>query len=160
MDIENWANYADIASGIAVLFSLIYVGFKIHGNTRSSLSQTNMMTHESMANISMEIGKDAQLSSLIRKGLLRFSDLDADEQFQFLVLLTSLYRRFENVFYQNKKGLLEKELWEGYSHSMIAYFQTDGGREFWNLRRDSFSSSFTNYLENAETKELSIPSEK
>ena len=157
MNIEAMANYADVVGGIAVLVSLIYVGLQIRSNTRSSLSQTNMMAHESMANISLEIAKDAQLGSLVRRGLLRVSELDADEKFQFLTLLLSLYRRYENVFYQNRKGLLEDELWEGYSHSMISYLNTDGGKEFWTHRKESFSATFRAFLETSDAREVFIP---
>jgi hypothetical protein len=157
MNIEILANYADVVGGTAVLISLLYVGFQVRSNTRSSLSQTNMMTHESMANMSLEIGKDAQASFLLRKGLVSFNKLDNDEKFQFLMLLTSTCRRYENVFYQNKKGLLEDELWKGYSHSMTSYMNTDGGKEFWKLRKDSFSSTFGDYLEASDTRKIFIP---
>ena len=157
MNIEIIANYAEIVGGVAVLISLVYVGLEIRRNTKSSLSQTNMTTHESMANISLEVGKDAQLSSLLRKGLLSFNKLDDDEEFQFFLLLTSLYRRFENVFYQNEKGLLDDELWKGYSHSMTTNFNTDGGKEFLRLRKDSFSTSFVAFLEASKTKTDFIP---
>ena len=157
MNIEIMANYAEVIGGIAVLISLLYVGLEIHRNTKSSLSQTNMTAHESMANISLEIAKDAELSSLVRKGLLSFNKLDDDEKFQFLTLLTSLYRRYENVFYQVEKGLLEDELWAGYSHSMTAYFNTDGGKAFWKYRKDSFSTSFCAFLEASDVTEVFIP---
>ena len=72
MHIEIIANYSEVVGGIAVLISLIYVGIQVRSNTNSSLSQTNMLVHESMANLNLEIGKDARLSSLVRKGLLSF----------------------------------------------------------------------------------------
>jgi hypothetical protein len=157
MNIEIIANYAEIVGGVAVLISLVFVGLEIRRNTKSSLSQTNLTTHESMANLSLEVGKDAQVSSLLRKGLLSFNKLDDDEEFQFLLLLTSLYRRFENVFYQNEKGLLDDGLWKGYSHSMTTNFNTEGGKEFLRLRKDSFSASFVAFLEASKTKTDFIP---
>lgn len=157
MNIEVMANYADVIGGTAVLISLIYVGLQIRSNTKSSLSQTNMAAHESLANISLAIGTDAQLASLVRKGLLNFDALSEDEKFQFLTMLTSLYRRYENVYYQNKKGLLENELWPGYSYSMSAYLNTDGGKKFWAHRKDSFSNSFRAFLEVSQAEQIFIP---
>ena len=157
MNIEIMASYAEVIGGVAVLISLIYVGLQIRSNTRSSLSLTNMMAHESMANISLEIAKDIQLTSLFRRGMLSFNKLDIEEQFQFIALFTSLYRRYENVFYQNEKGLLEAGLWKGYSHSMISHIKTDGGKEFLKFRKDSFSTSFSVFLEASEVGEILIP---
>ena len=157
LNIEAFANYAEIVGGITVLISLIYVGIQIRSNTKSTLSQTNMMAHESMANFSLEAAKDSATSALIRKGLVDFSALNTDEQFQFLVLMTSLYRRFENVYYQYNKGLLESELWDGYHHSLRAYTNTPGGREFWTLRKDSFSPSFREFIDKSDVREHFIP---
>jgi hypothetical protein len=108
MNIEIMANYADVVGGIAVLISLIYVGLQVRSNTRSSLSQTNMMAHESMANISLEIGKDAQCCSLLRKGLMSYSDLDNDEKFQFLTILTRFIEGMKMFFIRTRRVYLKK----------------------------------------------------
>jgi len=126
MNIESLANYADVVGGVAVVISLIYVGIQIHRNTKSSLSLTNQSAHESLANVSLEAAKDPNFSALTRRGMLSFEQLNEDEQFQFLLLMVTVYRRFENIYYQYRKGFLEAELWEGYEQSMLLYFYMAG----------------------------------
>jgi hypothetical protein len=60
-------------------------------------------------------------------------------------------------FYKNVKGLLEDELWDGYSQSMTSFHNTDGGKEFWKYRKGSFSNSFGVFLEASDTREVFIP---
>ncbi|NCF20165.1 MAG: hypothetical protein GWP63_18170 [Haliea sp.] len=147
MNIESMANYADVIGGIAVIVSLIYVGVQIRRNTKSSQSQANQSAHESLANVSLEVAKDRDFSNLTRKGMIAFEELTEEEKFQFLLLMVTVFRRFENVFYQYKKGFLEKELWEGYKQSMLLYFYTSGGQAFWNVRGAHFSGLFREYLD-------------
>jgi hypothetical protein len=147
MNVESLANYADVIGGIAVIVSLIYVGMQIRRNAKSSQSQANQSVHESLANVSLEVAKDPELSSFTRRGMIAFEELTEEEQFRFTILMVTLFRRFENIFYQYQKGFLEEELWEGYRQSMLLYFYTSGGRAFWNLRGLHFSELFRNYLD-------------
>lgn len=147
MNIESMANYADVIGGIAVIVSLIYVGVQIHRNTKSRQSQANQSAHESLANVSLEVAKDRDFSNLTRKGMIAFEELTEEEKFQFILLMVTVFRRYENVFYQYQKGFLEKELWEGYKQSMLLYFYTSGGQAFWNVRSAHFSGLFREYLD-------------
>ena len=154
MTIESMANYADIIGGIAVIVSLIYVGVQIRRNTKIGLSQTNQAAHESLANVSLEVAKNRELAVFLRKGLTTFEQLTDDEEFQFLLLMVTVFRRFENIFYQHKKGLLEDDLWEGYRQSNLIYFFTDGGQAFWKQRQHTFSENYRDFLESVSSNEV------
>jgi len=147
MNIESMANFADVIGGAAVIVSLIYVGIQIRRNAKSSQSQTSQAAHESLANVSLEMAKDSDLSSFLRKGMIAFDELSEDEQFQFVILLTTTFRRYENIFYQYKRGFLEEGLWKGYEQSILLIFYSRGGQAFWNLRCLHFSELFRGYLD-------------
>ncbi len=154
MNIEILANYADVIGGVAVVMSLIYVGIQIHRNTKSSQSQTSQSAHESLATVSLAVAKDSDFSNLARKGMLAFDELTEDEKFQFILLMVTIFRRYENIYYQYQKRFLEKDLWEGYRHSMLLYFHSSGGQAFWNLRRTHFSGIFQNYLDSTSPQDV------
>ncbi len=154
MTIEIMANYADIIGGVAVVMSLIYVGIQIRRNTKSSQSQTNQSAHESLATVSLAVAKDSDFSNLARKGMLAFDELTEEEKFQFILLMVTIFRRYENIFYQYQKRFLEKDLWEGYSRSMLLYFYTSGGQAFWTLRRTHFSGLFQKYLDSTSPHDV------
>ena len=156
MNIAILANYADVIGGIAVLASLVYVGVQIRNNTRSSQSHTNQLAHDSMATITLAIGSDPTLSSLVQRGLSNFKGLSEEERYQFVMLLTSVFRRFENIFYQHRKGLLEEELWQGYSRTLTLYFHSEGGYGFWKARSNSFSPKFCEFLESSDSTKIEM----
>ncbi len=104
MNIEGMANYADVLGGIAVIVSLIYVGIQIRRNAKSSQSQANQSALESVASVGLEVAKDPDLSSLALKGMIAFEKLTEEEQFRFMMLMMTVFRGFENIFYQYEKG--------------------------------------------------------
>jgi hypothetical protein len=154
VNIESMANYADVFGGIAVIVSLIYVGIQIRRNAKSSQSQANQSAHESLANVSLEVAKDPDLSSLTRKGMIAFEKLTEEERFRFMMLMITVFRRFENIFYQYEKGFLEEGLWDGYKQSMLLYRYTRGGQVFWDLRSAHYSELFRNYLDSTSPDDV------
>ena len=147
MNIESMANYADVIGGAAVIVSLIYVGIQIRRNAKSSQSQANQSAHESLASVSLEVSKNPEFSNFVRRGMIAFDELSEDEQFQFVLFMTSTFRRYENIFYQYKRGFLEEGLWGGYEQSILLMHYSSGGQAFWNLRRLHFSELFRSYLD-------------
>ena len=157
MSIDLLANYADIISGVAVIVSLIYVGVQVRRNTRSTRSQTNQLAHESLASVSMEVAKSPQLTELTSKAMSDFDQLTTLEKYQYDMIMLTLFRRYENVYYQFCEGLLEKDLWQGYVGSILFYYHTDGGRAFWQNRRNLFAPKFRAWLESTSLEELQVP---
>ena len=155
MNMENLANYADVIGGVAVIVSLIYVGIQIRRNTKSSRSQANQSAHESLANVSLEISKNAEFSRLVRKGMVSFETMSEDEKFRFMMLMITVFRRYENIFYQYNNGFLEEDLWEGYKQSILLYLYTCGGQAFWSLRRIHFSKVFRDYVDSTSPDDVS-----
>ena len=146
MNIEVMANYADVIGGAAVIVSLIYVGIQISRSAKSSQSQANQAAHESLANVSLEIAKNSEFSNFVSRGLIEFDQLSKEDQFRMIMLLTTTFRRYENIFYQYRRGFLEEGLWAGYEQSILLMFYSPGGQAFWNLRSLHFSELFRSYL--------------
>jgi hypothetical protein len=147
MNMESMANYADVIGGVAVIVSLIYVGIQIRRSAKSNQSQANQSAHESLAIVSLEVSKDPEFSNFVRRGLIEFDELSEDEQFRFVLMMTTAFRRYENIFYQYKRGFLEAGLWAGYEQSILLMFYSAGGQAFWDRRSLHFSELFRSYLD-------------
>jgi hypothetical protein len=57
------------------------------------------------------------------------------------------------MFYQHQKGYLEDEVWLGWERLMVSYFYRAGFQTWWMMRREVFSLSFAEFLENAPAKD-------
>ena len=86
--------------------------------------------------------------------LYSFDELSEDEKFRMIMLMTTTFRRYENIFYQSKRGFLEQGLWVGYEQSMLLMFYSPGGQAFWKRRRLHFSELFRSYLNSTSSDDV------
>jgi hypothetical protein len=83
--------------------------------------------------------------------------LDNDEYLQFAYLGISLFRRYENVFFQYQSGLINDDFWFGHRDNLLWFFHRPGTQAWWQERRLGFSRSFREFLENTSPEDVSSP---
>jgi hypothetical protein len=103
----------------------------------------------SLADFNESIGTDAASSRIMLAGLFRPESLTADESGQFPFLLNASFRRYEYVFYQNRKIGLDKEVWSEWGQNMCRLFWAPGVQGWWPAFRDTYNPDFSCYLENS-----------
>jgi hypothetical protein len=62
-------------------------------------------------------------------------------------MLQTTSRGFENLFYQNRSGLLDDSYWAGYAKTIQTLVKTAGFQYFWQHRRGRFSDEFEPFIE-------------
>ena len=81
--------------------------------------------------------------------------LDADEYLQFAYLGISLFRKYENAYFQYKSGMIDDEFWDGHRDNLLWFFHRPGTQRWWKERRLGFSKSFREYLESTSQSDMS-----
>jgi hypothetical protein len=87
-----------------------------------------------------------ELSLLFVNALEDFSSLSPDQKAKVSQLFFMCFRNFENMYYQNRKGYLEEELWVGWKRLMLTYFARPGFQTWWSNRADVYSHPFGEFL--------------
>ncbi|MGB5264225.1 MAG: hypothetical protein WBN28_11550 [Lutimonas sp.] len=75
-------------------------------------------------------------------------------------LFIQLFRHWENMFYQHKMSVLDKQLWANHLNTMIGYYHHDGTQEWWLQRKTAFAKDFRDFLENTEKPKQIYPTIK
>ena len=68
-----------------------------------------------------------KLFLIVSNGIDQLEDL---EKAQFGLLLTSLFRHFENLHYQYLEGAMGNDAWDGWSQRIIGSTRSVGALEF------------------------------
>jgi len=110
LSLSEWSDISQVVSAMAVVASLVYVGFEIGRNTEASRAATR----QSIAETDFEyVGATidpltlAEAEAKYEAGL----DLTLTEQFILRERQHLNFRIFENAYYQYRVGLLEEETW-------------------------------------------------
>lgn len=150
----NWGAIGavgEIIGAIAVLLSLIYLGFQIRQNTKSLKSSSYQAAIASMSELSHLSAANEHTARVLRITL--FGDLDElseDELTMSTSYLTGLFRNFENFYYQHESGAMEDHLWEGMRNSMVGYYNLSNVQQWWSMRKMIYSREFSSFLESQE----------
>ena len=136
------SDLSQIVSALAVVASLVYVGFQIRQNTEASRAATRQAIAETDfeyvgATLDPLLLVEAEAKS--EAGL----DLTTTERFILRERQHLNFRIFENAYYQYRAGLLERETWERYRWIISRQLAVnDAAIAMWERFGTSFDESF------------------
>lgn len=111
--LQDWASIADIVSGIAVILSLIYVGYELRQNTLAMEANSRQeFAHQDLTYLATALD-----SSVVARAIVKVEagqKLTALEKSQLINRQHMNFRVFENAYYQLQKGTLETSEWTRY----------------------------------------------
>src|SRR5688572_6800560 len=157
MDWNAVSAIANVLAAIAVIVSVIYLGIQIRKNTDATHSQTYQLATSALAEMAGIIGSDKELARIFRVGMVDPGALTEDESTQFGYLGISLFRRFENVFFQYQSGMIDEDFWVGHRDNILWFFHRPGMQFWWRDRKYAFSKSFREFLDESRPTEIASP---
>jgi hypothetical protein len=109
--LQEYALIAEIISAIAVMISLIFVGFQIRGNTKATQAST---FHEITAldiQLLLSFANSKESASIISNFRANPDSLSEEEYNQGFYFFAAEVRHVENLFLQHKNKMLNERDW-------------------------------------------------
>ena len=147
MTLSDWANIGQVAGALAVIASLVFVGFQVRQNTKSNQATALQLNADYWQNYITKIA-DPNFSKVYAIGASGRGKLDQQQFVQFFLLCRVTFMGCENQHYQYRVGLLDKDAYAGYITTIkeqIAAFP--GIRSMWQLVRHSYSRDFSAFMD-------------
>lgn len=141
--LDALGNLGAFIGGIAVVITLIYLAIQVRQNTRAIRVASMQSSMLAAQNIGILPVQDRDLARVIRVGLTMPHELDEDEFQQFRYFLMSMLRVHEDMFVQNRAGVVDDETWMARSSSLKTILSMPGGRSIWEASsayRDDFKA--------------------
>jgi hypothetical protein len=157
MDWNALSAIAGMLAAILVGVSVVYLARQIKASTRATHSQTYHLATSALAEMAGIIGSHKELARVFRIGMVDPSALDEDEFTQFGYLGISLFRRFENVFFQYQSGMIDEDFWVGHRDNILWFFHRPGMQIWWKDRKFAFSKGFREFLDSSAPTEIASP---
>ena len=156
----NWDAVAAIAgllAAFAVALTVVYLALQIKASTRATHSQTYHLATSALAEMASIVGKDADTARMFRIGMEHPEQLNEDEATQFGYLGISLFRRFEDVYFQYQEGNVDEDFWIGHRDNILWFFHRPGVQAWWPERKFAFSQRFREFLDSSQPDEITSP---
>jgi hypothetical protein len=139
--IKNWAHFAEIISGIAVVISLVFLIVEIRGNSDLIRANTFNRSIESLIDFRMQIASnDASLQVMTDHW-----GIDSPEALRRQLLVVNMWSIYEKTYYSQRYGLVGPAEWERFETRICGY--TVDGLAFWRDNVARFlSEEFRNHV--------------
>ena len=118
-DLPIWASVAEIISAIAVVFSLLYVGYEINRNTEILDSDQNLAIFDAMRSWETTVIVDDELADLYVRGPAEYEKFSKAEQLQYRYFVTQWVGIWEQAHDGYHGGLLNTETWTSWNSSFL-----------------------------------------
>lgn len=146
MTLVEFGAVGELLGGIAVIFSLVYVGLQVKQSADASRSATAQAFARQYSDLNQMIA-DPKLGEIFVRGLEDLSGLSPGEQASFTSVLSAISRALESFYFQQLKGELDSRLFEGWFIQYLDLHANPGVAEFWGMRKHQYSVEFVEYLD-------------
>lgn len=145
--IETVQIITSVVGSIAVSLTVVYLAIQIKASTRATYSQTYQAAVAALGDMAAIVAETKEKSRLYADGMADPDKLDEDEYLQFAYLGISLFRKYENAYFQYRSGMIDDAFWDGHRDNLLWFFHRPGTQRWWKERRLGFSKAFREYLE-------------
>ena len=146
---------SNIVATVAVALTVVYLAIQVRASTRATYSQTYQAAVAALGDMAAIVGESKEKSRIYADGMAGPDKLDPDEYLQFAYLGISLFRKYENAYFQYKSGMIDDEFWDGHRDNLLWFFHRPGTQRWWKERRLGFSKAFREYLESTSQADMS-----
>jgi len=146
----NWeavGAVAELLGALGVIVTLVYLGLQIRQNTVSTRTSSYQAAVATSIELTVRVGLDSDATRILTTGCADFAALSTEDQNRFSTLASSIFRNFENIFYQHKQGAIDDALWSGWSSRMRLMFALPGVQEWWPANSEGYAEDFAAHLE-------------
>ena len=157
MSLEQASFVAQIVSAVAVIASLIFVGFQLRKATsaiRASSSQAHSGLYTDLVRSIIDNREFARAWSI---GINEPNALKEEEWVQFVAYASALFRLYESSRVQWLNGRLDNEHWHTVERQAMDFGHLPGLRLAWDLRGHWFSPEFRAWFDGLARVEIPKP---
>lgn len=145
MSLSDLASIGNFISGVAVLASLIFVGYQLRQNTQAVRAGASQAHSFNWQQITMPVIESVDFARIWRLGLDDIECLTEDEKVRFYAFAGATLRFFEGARVQWRHGQLDPEHWHNVERTAIDFAATSGFRTYWAARHHWLSPEFQDW---------------
>ena len=147
MTLDNLAALAEVIGAIAVVVSLVYVGYQVKQNTIAIRTQV----HETIVGHVLEaegsLLHNADLAQIVVKADSDPKSLTPDEKLRADTYFTHEYVNWESAFLHHKNGFVEDDMWRRWDLSSRPDKDSPGQYKYWTEHRNWYDDEFARHVD-------------
>ena len=148
MTLEQSAYLAEIVGVFAIVASLVYLGFQVRQNTRTTRLETVQAISTEWNSWMDMIASSRDLAETYHRGTFDFQRLDATQKIQFTFAISRCFRTMHELYFQWREGAMDTAIWQLWVATYTDGMQYPGWQEVWKARKHVFTKEFQSFMDN------------
>jgi hypothetical protein len=150
MTLSDLASIGSLVSGVAVLASLIFVGFQLRQNTWQLMRSETNLTMQQASAWRLAIVSNHDLADIWVKGRSEAAAFDATDEARFDLLLEETLWMVFHIWDRSKRGLLDSGSWnKGSAEFLAGILLPRRSAAWWERYKINFPAEFSGEIEMA-----------
>jgi len=131
---------------VALLVSILFVGYQIRQNTKAIRATSHHAVTDSFNAINTLLMSDQNAARIFRLGMEGLDSLNDDERVSYSYMLLGYMRIFETLYYQYNNGTMDKKLFDAEVKTLRWSVSKPGFREWWRENPISLSAEYRAFI--------------
>ena len=151
----NWeavSAIGQIVGAAAVVVSVIYLALQVRSNARQTRLASMRAMSEAFNQWLYGLAGNPQIGELYYRGMRDFASIEGPDLPRFSALMDSLFRIYEDMYYQHVERHLDPHVWRGFEAIMRDIIAYPGAQAWWQSRRHWFSGLFAEFINGLVTE--------
>lgn len=137
---------SEIAGGVAVVISLLFLGRDLRQNTLAMQAANYIKVNDTMIENTVVLTGDRPGGPIFLEAMEGLSGLDLQAYYHFHLVALGMLRRYETLFVQESMGLMNGWSTSGFKNSLVGLLSHKGIQEWWPGSAKLFSPDFSAYV--------------
>ena len=161
MKLKKWALLAEISGAVAVVVSLVFVGYQVRqSNEQSALNTTALQLAayqqlvDGISEFNVQTLENAELRAVrvkIEAGT-QIEDLTPDEWQVINAFLYLIYRNGDLAYLQYRRGIIDEERLRSGMGILVNYLAMPTVRKHWDRAKQGFVADYSDYVDRLATE--------
>lgn len=147
MDWDAIGALGEIIGAIAVIATLIYLTVQIRDSAKATRAAAVTDATAAVQAWYQELGSNPGSARLFREGMMDPESFSSAEQFQFLMLVHSVFLGFQRTYFLSQAGTLDTGLRDSIGTAVQVVNKQPGMHFYWRERRSFFQPEFVSWVE-------------
>lgn len=146
----NWeaiSAVGQIVGAIGVVISVLYLAYQVRSNARQTRLASMRMMSEAFNQWLYGLAGNPQIGDLYHRGMRDFASIQGADLPRFSALMDSLFRIYEDMYYQKLERHLDPRVWRGFEAPMRDIIAYPGAQAWWRSRSHWFSREFADFID-------------
>lgn len=147
MTLSELASLGSFVSGVAVVFSFVFLALRTHQSARNQRAIIHNERTRLVQDLTVQSFGTYEGAQTMLRGNAADVSLDTAQARQYLAMLLSVLRLFEEFYYQHRDGMMDEARWHSNSLRMHGFLAVPGMRAAWRTHAPSFGTDFCAWME-------------